>query len=386
MLSVSRTQRRSYAWWLCLLCLPLAILFAGCNAPSGDTNTLDKGLHYATGFTLEVTDSTATLALLDQRLPQGTPPVRYQLGKPLAISDSLTTIPYPIRRIVCLSSTHVAFLDAIGAADRIVGVCTPDYITNPKVRQAVAEGQIIDVGSDMNLNYEAIISLKPDVVLAFSVSGAQPEFIARLAGFAIPVLMVGEYLEDHPLGRAEWIKAFGALVQQSQVADSTFKAIETNYNALAALTDSVADPTTVMLNTPWQETWYIPGKNAYMSRFLSDAGAVNLLGQQFDDAVSHSVSFEAAYQSALVAQYWLHQGSCTSVDELLGQNELFREFASVKSGKVYNNNRRTIPTGGNDFWESGVVRPDLILHDLIAIFHPELLPQPADTLYYYIKL
>ncbi|BAL99694.1 MAG: hypothetical protein KatS3mg049_2263 [Caldilinea sp.] len=51
---------------------------------------------------------------------------------------------------------------------------------------------------------------------------------------------------------------------------------------------------------------------------------------------------------------------------------------------MYNNNARLNEYGGNDYWEGGLANPDVVLADLIKIFHPELLPD--HELVYYRKL
>jgi iron complex transport system substrate-binding protein len=217
--------------------------------------------------------------------------------------------------------------------------------------------------------------LHPDLLLAYEVSGAKSQFILKLETLGIPVLVLHEHLEGHPLARASYIRFFGALTGRMHEADSVLEAVSFNY---LSLTDSVRQnihkKRKVLVNIPYNDAWYIPGEGNYLSQLVRDAGG-EVLGSKPGQA-SSSIFIE-------------NVGWCRSLEQLEGINPLFpnmltniRNNASERgydpSSVVWNDNLRANPHGGNDFWESGVVHPDIILRDLVSVFSGS----PAPTTYY----
>jgi iron complex transport system substrate-binding protein len=97
-----------------------------------------------------------------------------------------------------------------------------------------------------------------------------------------------------------------------------------------------------------------------------------------------NLDYEAVYNKAANADYWVNTGFAKSLGEIKSADKKNAFFKAFKTGNVYNNDKRNTPSGGFDFWESGAVNPDKVLADLISIFHPELLP--GHEFYYYRKL
>ena len=278
------------------------------------------------------------------------------------------------RRIVCMSSTYIAMLDALGEPQRVVGVSGIDYISNPYV--ASHKEQIGDVGYDGNMNYERLLSLSPDIVLLFGVSGASA-MEPKLRELGIPYAYMGEYLEQSPLGKAEWLVLAAELCDLRAAGADTLQRIARDYQALKAHPAPDAPRPKVMLNTPYRDTWFLPSSQSYMIRLIEDAGGEYVYTKN-DSDTSVAVDMEEAYLLANAADFWLNVGPCNTLAELTAQNPKFSDIPVVRSRNVYNNNRRQTPAGGSDFWESGVVRPDLVLRDLRTIFSGDSVP----TCYY----
>jgi iron complex transport system substrate-binding protein len=160
-----------------------------------------------------------------------------------------------------------------------------------------------------------------------------------------------------------------------------FEPLPERYHALCDLAATATKRPRVMLNTPYRDSWFMPSTDNYIVQLITDAGG-DYLYPENDSNRSVVIDLEAAYLLCSKADFWLHQGMIQTLDEL---QRLFPRFAAmpcIVRGGLYNNTRRTTPAGGNDFWESGVVHPDWILHDLIRIFHPELLDDETDFYYY----
>lgn len=288
------------------------------------------------------------------------------------------TIPAGAQRIVCMSSSYIAMLDAVGQVDRIVAVSGINYIANPYI--LAHKDSIKDMGPEMN--YELLLGLKPDVVLLYGIGDAQTAVTDKLKELAIPYMYVGEYLEESPLGKAEWLVALSELTDSRDKGIDVFREIPKRYQALKDLTASVEQRPTVMFNTPWNDSWVMPSTQSYMVQLVTDAGADYIYKENTSNS-SAPIGLETAYGLIQKADYWINVGTASTLDELKNMNPKFADAKSVRDKTVYNNNLRITATGGNDYWESAVVRPDVVLRDLIHIFHPELV---SDSTYYYRHL
>ena len=288
------------------------------------------------------------------------------------------TIPAGAKRIVCMSSSYIAMLDALGEPQRVVGVSGIDYVSNPYI--LAHKDSIKDMGPEMN--YELLLGLKPDIVLLYGIGDAQTAITDKLKELSIPYIYMGEYLEESPLGKAEWMVVLSELTDSREKGIEIFSEIPKRYLSLKALTESVGQCPTVMFNMPWNDSWVMPSTKSYMAQLVADAGAEYIYKENSSNS-STPIGLETAYGLIQKADYWINVGSATSLDELKTVNLKFADAKAVRERTVYNNNLRLTPTGGNDYWESAVVHPDMVLRDLIHIFHPELVP---DSLYYYRHL
>ena len=288
------------------------------------------------------------------------------------------TIPAGAKQIVCMSSSYIAMLDALGQADRIVAVSGIDYVSNPYI--IAHKDSIKDMGPEMN--YELLLGLKPDVVLLYVIRDAQTAVTDKLKELSIPYMYVGEYLEESPLGKAEWMVALSELTDSREKGIEIFSEIPKRYQTLKDLTASVEQRPTVMFNTPWNDSWIMPSTKSYMAQLVNDAGADYIYKENTSNS-SAPIGLETAYGLIQKADYWINVGMASTLDELKAVNPKFTDAKSVREKTAYNNNLRLTATGGNEYWESAVVRPDIVLRDLIHIFHPELV---SDSLYYYRHL
>lgn len=283
-------------------------------------------------------------------------------------------IKTPIQRVVCLSTTHLAFLEALSEDAKVVGISGSQYISNPEIRKRMEEGDVPDVGYGQNLNYELIVSLKPDVVLAYGIGSEVTSYTGKLEELNIPVVMVGEYLEESPLGKAGWIKFIGALFEKDDVADSIYNNIAAEYDRLKQLAAEVNDKPKVLVGSPYKDSWWVPGGNSYFANLISDAGG-DYLGGNNSSHESYVISFENALAWGSHADIWINMSNLASKREILAADQRFRSFRVFNEGKLYNNIKRLGSHGGNDFWESGTLNPHLVLRDLISIFHPGLVDE-----------
>ena len=270
----------------------------------------------------------------------------------------------PLRSIVCMSSSYIGFLDAIGCDSVATAVSGLAYVSDPEV-----QAHAVDVGYDAALDYETILNLRPDLVLTYAVSAAEPPYLQKLRDLGIRTAVIHEHLESHPLARAEYIKFFGLLTGRKERADSLFADIRDRYLSLVKESDA---PKSVLVNIPYADQWYIPGGDNYMTRLIHDAGGV-VLGAVPGRFESSVISVEKAFELAQEADCWLNPGWCATKAQLRSVHPLFADFP-VLGKSVWNNTKQSTPGGGNAFWETGPAHPDLILEDLRAIFDGTSVP------------
>ena len=269
-------------------------------------------------------------------------------------------------------------LDMLGQADRIIGVSGLDFVSNAYVNAHKAV--IRDMG--VQPDYETLVGLRPDVVLLYGIDDAQSTLTGKLDELGIPYMYMAEYLEELPLGKSEWLVVVGELTDHRDKAVTAFHEMESRYNRLKQQVCQVKRRPTVMLNAPWNDQWIMPSVRSYMVRLIADAGG-DYIYKRNTSTSSQNMGMEMAYKLLSEADFWLNVGTATTLAELKAMNPRFAGVRSMTLGQVYNNNRRLTPGGGNDYWESAVVQPDLVLNDLIRIFHPEC---STDSLYYYRRL
>lgn len=288
----------------------------------------------------------------------------------------------PAGKSVCLSTTQIGLLDVLGLTDSIAGIVDRNRIYNPRVLKEIENGSIKVVGSNSGTSAEDILLLQPSVVLAYSFNEGN-SIIPKLKSLGLSILLINDYNEKEPLARAEWIKVVAALYDRDEAADSIFRNVEAEYNSLKSLASGSKQRPTVFCNLPWNDVWYMPGGDSYFANFIADAGGVYLWSDKLSQRVLN-LDYEAVFAKASDADVLLNPNEAKTLNDINILGKRFENFNAVQLGKVYNYNNLTTASGGNDFWERGVVHPHLVLKDLVSIFHPELLPN--HQLIYYKQL
>ncbi len=343
-------------------------------------------VQYAKGFTIQYLPGYKVVTILNGAGKQAAA-TRYALvprGKahPAGFPAN-QVIEIPIRSLVGLSSLHVALVDFLNSDDVLVGLGSLQYVSAAPVRQRITQGKIFAVGDGRELNNELLIAKNPDLVMATGWPGEGLSKYQTIGQAGIPVMLNSEWVETTPLGRAEWVKVMAALLDKEALANQKFDQMAREYQRLVALASKDKKRPTVILNVPFKDVWYVPEAGNYMTTFLRDAGATYPWANQKATG-SLPLTVEAVAPVAIAADYWLQTGTLSTKAALVAQDARFAEFKPFKTNHLYNNNRRTNAQGSNDYWESGAVRPDLVLGDLVQILHPALLP--GRQLYYYQPL
>jgi len=369
----------------------LAVTILLCSCRHGGSSTSASGTDASSSaarFELQEKHGYTILTVRDPwQNSRGTELVWYLLPHDMVIPDGIAeeqVIRVPVRRMICMSTTHLAMMRALDATDLLVGISGPDLVFDSLILDAVSRGQIVDIGYEGNLNNELIVTLKPDILMAYGVASPSSGNTGKLSAMGVKVLYNADYLEEHPLARYEWIRLFGVLTGREAMADSLFREVSAAYRELAEnVRKNVQERPDVLLGAPWEDVWYVSPVNSYTGRLIEDAGGHYLYS---DLTEAHSVPFsvEAVFERATVADIWLNPGTSESLSDIAATDHRMVRLPVYTQGGVWNNRKRMTQKGGNDYWESAVVRPDLLLKDIVSIIHPELLPEHRQ--YYYIRL
>ncbi len=374
---------------LCIMHCALLISFASCTPKSSDNlSDFSETLYTpteASGYSISGKEESESTLLAVSNPWQGADSVASRLF--IVRADEVAPVAFDgqildgdAHRIVTTSSTHIAMLDALGASDRIVGVSGINYITNPDIQRR--RDQIADIGYEGNFDYEALLAADPDIVLLYGVNGAN-SMEGKLRELKIPYIYIGDYLEESPLGKAEWIVPIAEIIGERKKGEETYVAIAERYNALKKeVADNIVDKPSVMLNVPYGDSWFMPSADSYMARLITDAGGDYIYKKKTGNT-SLPIDLEEAYTLASQADFWLNVDQMTTLSTLAAKCPKFTDTRVFRNGYVYNNTLRANSAGGNDFFESGITNPDIILRDIIGILHPELSDAP---LFYYKKL
>lgn len=296
------------------------------------------------------------------------------------VPDSLqkyTTINVPLQSIVVTSTTNIPFLEMLGVEKSLVGFPHTDYVSSEKTRKLIDAGSVKNVGQNEKLNIEQLIELAPNLIVAFGVDNNNP-MIDNLEKSGLKVLIQADWMEQSPLGKAEWIKLFGALFGKEKEAKTLFDAVVKEYNTALQLVANKKATATVLYGSMYQDQWYVARGNSWVAQFMKDAKA-NYLWANVAGTGSLSLSFEKILEKAKTAQYWIPTGSYKNSAALANTNPHYKEFDALKSKNVYSFESKLGTTGGTVFYELSPSRPDLVLKDYIKIFHPELLPNYTFT-------
>ncbi len=366
--------------FLCTLC------FVSCQ-PHTKTDDAEEvsDTHFAKGFSIKKY-GTYTEVIIKEPYPNAPKAIRYLLvPKHESIpphDNEVQVIRTPIESIVCTSTSHIALLDQLNAIDLLVGFPSTDLISTSRARAQIDAGKVTELGIDNNMNMELLIALQPELVMGYSLAGDLSK-LDKLKEFGIPMVINAEYLEDHPLGRAEWIKYFALFIDKEQMADSIFTTIKNEYLKSEAIASQVTSKPTVMSGILYGDAWFLPGGKNYMAKLFSDAGYRYL----WEDDSSNGflkLSFETVLAKGETVDYWIGVGSFKSLSEMKSAEERYSLFRVFNDGGVYTYDARKGATGGSEYLELGYARPDIVLKDLIKIAHPELVPD--HKLYFHKKL
>ena len=293
-------------------------------------------------------------------------------------------IQLPVKRIGALSTTHLPMFNLLEATENLVAVETRRYIYNEEIRALVDNGSITELAPSGKLNLEMTLASDLDLLMGVGYPNSQNDDYQTLQRTGLSVVMNADWQEKTLLGRAEWIKLLGVLLGKEEQANVVFAEIEIAFNeTLALVEEKVSSGPSVVTGLADGDSWYVAGGNSFANHILQVA-KTSYPWAATESTGSVRLDFETVYQQGLTADYWLVPSTAKTMEEIIQADERYQDFCSFKTGQIYNIYGRYRPNGGNDYYESAVMAPHVVLKDVVKIFHPELLPD--HELVYYNQL
>ncbi len=337
-------------------------------------------IEYAEGFTVEYFDNYKVVTVVPWVGAEETRTyVLVQCGTdaPTDIeADAVVTVP--VERIVTLSTTILPHIVAQDLVDHLVGVDTLAFTTTQEILDN--SENIAEVGSGFSgFNLEVLVEIEPDLIMGQQFFSGDTAF-EPVTETGLTVVLNSDFADTSPLAAAEWGKYLSLFFNTEALANETFETVETEYNELVELAATAETRPTVIAATPYQGAWFMPAGDSTIAQLIADAGGDFLFSDL--EGTSVNLSLEEVLEQGASAEYWVNLNQMwLSIDEMLADDERYTEFTAFENGNVWNNNLAQNEMGGNDYFETGFTNPQLILADLIAILHPDLLPDHEFNLY-----
>lgn len=261
-------------------------------------------------------------------------------------------------RLAVMSTTHLPFIEAIGQGAHVIAASSIQRLSEGYWRRRAEEGSLAELTGANGNDDERMVALRIDAILDYPFGREQVRHGPSEA-LRIPVT---EYLEDHPLGRAEWIRFFGSLLGAEHAADSVFEAIVGRY--LARVRGSgIVDRPSVFFGSAWQGAWHVPSGQSYMARLIGDAGGDYLFASTMGPA-NQSMTLEAVVSSALKADRFgviMAHGVPVKTIDMTGDARL-ASMPVLRSGAFYLDSERS------DIFGKALLEPDVLLEELGCVF------------------
>lgn len=359
-----------------LTVLLLGVIFTQCKKETVTDQqiTSQNTIRYAKGFSVRNYEG-YTIVTVKNPWPKATKTYTYILKEKNGnIPDSLKQNPVisvPIKSIVVTSTTHIPSLEMLKKEKTLVGFPHLDYISSDKVRARIEAGKIKELGMNQRLNTEVILNLQPDVIIGYGIDNNNTT-LDNLQKSGLKVMLNGDWNEETPLGKAEWIKFFGALYGQQKKAEAIFTKIEKEYLKTIQIAKSAKQIPTILAGDMFEDRWYLPKGNSWGSLLLKEAKG-QYLWAETSGTGSLSLSFETVLEKAKNADIWITSGQFSSLREMTTANPHYSQFKAFQNKNVYSFSGRKGKTGGILYYELAPNRPDIVLKDIVKILHPELL-------------
>ncbi len=336
---------------------------------------------YAKGFNVKYADNITLLEINDPENKEAEQFHFALVDKSFKgeIPNGYTRLNIPIKSAICMTSLQLSNFLKLDIPELVVGITSTRHLHNQKMNQQLKEGKTHKIGIEGNFDNEVIIAINPDVIF---ISPFKRGGYDAIRNVEIPMIPHLGYKELTPLGQAEWIKVIGLLTGNASLANSTFEAIESRYNNLKSIVDTVKRRPTVFSGEMRGGNWYAVGGRSFLAQLFRDAGGDYFLKEN-EESGGVTLDYETVYTNAAHADYWRIVNSFEgeySYNVLKEQDNRYTDFDAWKKHGVIYCNMKEVP-----FYERMPVEPEVVLADFIHVFHPDVLPNHKPQYYHLLK-
>jgi len=355
------------------------MILVACKSDKKEANskpiTINQHVEFSKGFSIEKLASDITIIKITSPWPNSESDFTYALvPKERSIDFNAdgfdAVIQVPIEQLVVTSTTHIPALEALGVENTLVGFPDTKYISSEKIRKRIDSGFIKELGNNQSINTEMLIELNPELVVGFGINNENSTY-ETIQRANIPVVYNGDWTEETPLGKAEWIKFFAPFFRKEFLADSIFKAIKTSYEQTKNIAKTASKIPKVISGAMYKDVWYLPGGKSWAAQFLADANA-DYLWKNTTETGSLSLSWESVLETAQHADFWIGPAQFGSYENMKESSKHYTQYDAYQNKQIFTFANTKGQTGGVLYYELAPQRPDLVLKDLIYILHPEL--------------
>jgi len=361
----------------------IAIFVIACKSEKKEIAPIEKPIKlavtFAKGFSIEKLASGITVLKITSPWPNAESGFTYALVPKekqhqitLNTDDYDAIVTVPVERVVVTSTTHIPALEALGVEQKLVGFPDMQYISSEKTRKRINSGMIKELGNNESINTEMLIALNPDLVIGFGISNENSTY-ETVQRANIPVVYNGDWTEETPLGKAEWIKFFAPFFEKEVLANDIFTTIQTSYEEAKELAKTANKTPKVISGAMYKDVWYLPGGKSWAAQFLIDANA-DYLWKETSETGSLSLSWEKVLEKGQHADFWVGPAQFTTYENMITASMHYAQFDAFQNKQIFTFANTRGETGGLLYYELAPQRPDLVLKDFIHILHPELLP------------
>lgn len=358
-----------------IILLSIIYIFLSCdnatdkNAQSKNQDETSNLVHYAENFKIRPYEEGYKLEIKNKNSSNFDE--FYIFNDSLDIPEEIknqTIIRTPIKSAIAFSSTQWSVFQKLGEINVIKGILESNYSKNDEILRLVKEDVIIDLGTSNQVNTEKVINLKAELILYTPYPTIDYSNLGKLSGSIM--IPFPDYLESHPLGRAEWMKVIGILCGKEKETTEWFNSVVNRYESLSDICKSIENKPTVFSDLPFENQWYVPGGNSYIAQIFKDSGS-NYIWHDDNSTGSLHIDAESVLLKAQNADYWRVINSYDTpftYENLAKENELYPLFKAFKEKNLLVCNVREC-----GYFEQSQYEPDILLADFIYHFHPEIL-------------
>jgi iron complex transport system substrate-binding protein len=274
------------------------------------------------------------------------------------------TIKTPVKHVAMMSTTYLPALELLNMEKSLNAFQGKDYIVSKK----------FDLGKLQEISYkfnpEDLLKLNSDLIMGYSSNLSTPHQKKILESLNLPVVINKDFEETRPLARAEWLIFISSFYNSEEKAINIFSTIENQYVNLTRENTKLSK-SQVIVGDIQGGVWVTCGGTSDLAQLIIDAGGELAFAVQSPQ--TQRISLEKIALAKKYYDIWLTHNMWDSKEEKKRAVQKDSRYNFINAKEAFNNNKITNSHKYSDYWEMGLQRPDLLLKDLTAIFHPEIL-------------